>query len=95
MSINCQNQQRGNRCQKSQKTNPNQKSRFQKKTPNCHCPTNQNLASMKIRLFSELLSEDDDPPFDEAEESEDPEPEPLPLAEVEELDESALEDFPD
>lgn len=45
--------------------------------------------------FSELLSGDDDPPFDEAEESEDPEPEPLPLAEVEELDESALEDFPD
>lgn len=45
--------------------------------------------------FSELLSEDDDPPFDGAEESEDPEPEPLPLAEVEELDESALEDFPD
>ena len=45
--------------------------------------------------FSEQLSEDDHPPFDEAEETEDPEPEPLPLAEVEELDESALEDFPD
>ena len=37
--------------------------------------------------FSELLPEDDDPPFEEPEEPEAPEPEP-PLAELEESDES-------